>query len=131
MRAVKGKGTRIERSLWSMLAGMRLANWKKNPSGFTGNPDVVFPDVQVAIFVDGCFWHKCPSCQRKLPKANHDYWENKLNRNVERSAAYDKALTDTGWRVIHVWEHELKNARARSIPRERIRTAILKGYSDE
>lgn len=113
MQAVKGKGTRLERQLWSMLAGMGLKRWRKNPVGIIGNPDVVFPEARVAIFVDGCFWHKCPHCQRKLPQANREYWERKINRNVELAEAHNKALSEAGWQVVRIWEHELKNPATR------------------
>lgn len=60
MRAVKGKGTGLEKTIFAMLAGMRLGGWHKNCGSVTGKPDVVFLDQKVAIFVDGCFWHGCP-----------------------------------------------------------------------
>ena len=85
MRAVKGKGTKLEKRLSSMLAGMSLKGWKQNVSNITGKPDVVFFDQKVVIFVDGCFWHGCPVCQRKLPETNREYWARKITRNVELS----------------------------------------------
>lgn len=126
MRAVKGKGTQLERRLWSMLAGMKLKHWQKNPSGIIGNPDVVFPKERIAIFVDGCFWHKCPYCQRKLPQANCEYWERKISRNVALAEAYNRALVDSGWQVIRIWEHELKNPQARTQVRANL-LAVFRG----
>jgi DNA mismatch endonuclease (patch repair protein) len=67
--------------------------------------DLVFPKERVAIFVDGCFWHSCPD-HGTLPKANHEWWENKLDRNRERDADTDRRLIDAGWQSIRVWEHE-------------------------
>lgn len=96
MAAVKGKGTKLERKLWSMLAGMHLRDWRKNPAGISGNPDVIFPERRVAIFVDGCFWHRCPTCNRPLPQANREYWESKLNRNVELGAVHQMVLSQEG-----------------------------------
>jgi DNA mismatch endonuclease (patch repair protein) len=56
------------------------------------------------VFVDGCFWHQCPE-HAVLPKANREYWEPKLHRNVERDREVDQALEAEGWRVLRIWEH--------------------------
>ena len=68
-------------------------------------PDVVFTRAGVAVFVDGCFWHGCPDHQ-VIPKSNRDYWVPKLERNIERDGQVGEALSDDGWTVIRVWEHE-------------------------
>jgi len=124
MRAVKGKGTSLERQLSAMLAGMGLSGWKKNVGDITGKPDVVFPQERVLIFVDGCFWHGCPHCNRKLPKTNREYWKRKIERNIERDKRNTQALVDNGWRVIRIWEHEMQNAVTRSKIRSRIHVAV-------
>jgi DNA mismatch endonuclease (patch repair protein) len=67
--------------------------------------DVVFPRVKVAVFVDGCFWHRCPE-HGTSPKANASYWLPKLAANVERDRRVDRQLRRAGWDVIRVWEHE-------------------------
>jgi len=124
MRAVKGKGTSIERQLSAMLAGMGLSGWKRNVDDITGKPDVVFLQERVLIFVDGCFWHGCPHCNRKLPKTNREYWEHKIQRNIERDKRNTQTLADNGWRVIRTWEHEMQNAATRSDIRSRIHQAV-------
>ena len=124
MRAVKGKGTKPERLLFSMLAGMRLKGWRKNADDIMGKPDVVFPLEQVAIFVDGCFWHGCPHCQRKLPQTNRDYWERKVNRNIELARQNNQKLSKAGWLVIRIWEHEISNPAERKYIRNKINNAI-------
>lgn len=106
MRAVKGKGTKPERRLWAMLAGMGIQGWRKNDASIIGRPDVVFTKQRVAIFIDGCFWHGCPVCRRKIPKTNQDYWERKIQRNIELAELYDKQLHECGWTVVRIWEHE-------------------------
>ncbi len=121
MQAVKGKGTRLEKRLWAMLAGMRLNGWKKNPETITGKPDVVFPSQQIAVFIDGCFWHGCPHCQRKLPVTNREYWEKKIKRNVALAQIHNEQLEQDGWTVIRIWEHEMANT---AKIRERIRKAV-------
>lgn len=121
MQAVKGKGTRLEKRLWAMLAGMRLNGWEKNPETITGKPDVVFPSQQIAVFIDGCFWHGCPHCQRKLPVTNHEYWEKKIKRNIALAQIHNEQLEQEGWTVIRIWEHEMADT---AKIRKRIRKAL-------
>jgi DNA mismatch endonuclease (patch repair protein) len=65
----------------------------------------VFSTTRVAVFIDGCFWHACPE-HGNLPKANRDWWRQKLDLNVARDRRNDQALDEAGWCVIRVWEHE-------------------------
>ncbi len=129
MRAVKGKGTKPERQLFSMLAGMQIRGWKKNVEDIVGKPDVVFVDKQIAIFVDGCFWHGCPHCQRKLPETNREYWIRKIDRNIRRGKTNNQELIDDGWKIIRIWEHEIVSPRQRATIRERILGALTKEQS--
>jgi DNA mismatch endonuclease (patch repair protein) len=61
--------------------------------------------AKIAVYVDGCFWHRCP-IHRTMPKANADFWEQKLSRNQERDAEIDRLLGEHGWAVVRIWEHE-------------------------
>lgn len=70
-------------------------------------PDFVFRLERLAVFVDGCFWHKCPSHFR-APRTNADYWQSKIQANFERDRQVDSALRLNGWRVMRIWEHELR-----------------------
>lgn len=67
--------------------------------------DLVFGRLRVAVFVDGCFWHRCP-LHAQAPKANAAWWERKLQRNVDRDAETDAMLAEHGWLSVRVWEHE-------------------------
>jgi DNA mismatch endonuclease (patch repair protein) len=128
MRAVKGKGTTPERRLFAMLVGMGLKGWRKNAGDIIGKPDVAFRNEQVAIFVDGCFWHGCPYCQRKLmPETNRPYWERKINRNIELAKSNNQKLLENQWVVIRIWEHELKTPTDRARIRNEIRQALNSG----
>lgn len=114
MQAVKGKRTSLERRLHSMLAARHVKGWHSNEASLPGKPDFVFPEEKVIIFVDGCFWHGCPYCNRPLPETNRDYWQRKINRNTERDSRYKSELEKRGWIVFRIWEHELadmENAR--------------------
>ena len=124
MRAVKGSRTSIERKLWSMLAGMRLCGWRCNAQDVPGRPDAVFDKEMVAIFVDGCFWHRCPVCRRPMPKTNADYWKRKIDRNVERDKKIDKSLSYDGWEVVRIWEHEIKDKSLRKAVNARFIEAL-------
>ena len=68
--------------------------------------DVVFPTAKVALFIDGCFWHRCHE-HATTPKRNSDYWLAKFRRNIERDHENTIKLQNLGWRVIRIWEHEV------------------------
>lgn len=74
-------------------------------AGLRRRADLVFPRAKVAVFVDGCFWHRCPH-HATVPASNTDWWEAKLNANVARDRDTDRRLDDAGWAVVRVWEHE-------------------------
>lgn len=88
------------------LTGYRL-QWKKAP----GRPDIAFPGRKIAIFVNGCFWHRCPHCNPSSPKRNVEFWQAKFKRNVERDRAAIAELKEMGWTAITIWECELKRDR--------------------
>jgi len=129
MQAVQSKGTRLERRLFSMLAGLRLSGWQKNASSVARKPDVAFVEQHVAIFVDGCFWHGCPACQRPLPQTNHAYWQRKIERNITLARSYNRQLRAAGWTVIRIWEHEFKDAAGMRRAKARILRALADGKS--
>ncbi|MFF7675684.1 very short patch repair endonuclease [Actinacidiphila glaucinigra] len=121
MAAIKRRDTKPERVIRSLLhaAGKRYRVDVRLTLGSTRpRPDILFTRARVAVFVDGCFWHCCPEHGRQ-PGVNGGYWAPKLERNVARDRAADEALTDAGWTVIRVWEHEAPNEAA-----DRIITAL-------
>ena len=71
--------------------------------------DVVFPTEKVAVFIDGCFWHRCPE-HATSPKRNAEYWLAKFRRNIERDGENTSSLERLGWRVVRIWEHEVTNS---------------------
>lgn len=107
MRSNRPTGTRPEVTLRSMLhrAGRRFRkDLLIRLPGVAVRADIVFPRAKVAVFVDGCFWHCCPE-HGSRPRANADYWNPKLDRNVERDRRADAALKVAGWTVVRIWEH--------------------------
>lgn len=106
MSRIRGQNTKPEtilrKALWCCGYRYRISN--KLP----GRPDIVFPGRKVVVFVDGCFWHMCPS-HFTMPKKNRTFWEAKLKRNVARDHEVNNALDKQGWKVIRVWEHEIRD----------------------
>jgi len=83
--------------------------YRKNVSELPGCPDIVLPKYKTVIFVNGCFWHRHENCKySSIPKSNTEYWTTKLNRNVNRDITNYKLLKELNWKVIIVWECELK-----------------------
>lgn len=84
--------------------------YRKNDKNLPGCPDIVLPKYKTVIFVNGCFWHK-HNCKRFVwPSSNEEYWKKKILRNVERDEINIKELKELGWKVLVVWECELKKA---------------------
>ena len=111
MRAVKGRDTTPELAVRRILRAAGVG-YRLGGCGLPGRPDLVMPGRRVAVFVHGCFWHG-HDCARgaRQPKANADYWSDKIGRNRARDAATLTALEGAGWRVVTVWECGLKAAR--------------------
>lgn len=108
MQANGSKDTQPELALRRELhtRGLRYrVNRRIVVDGFACRPDVVFPRQHVAVFVDGCFWHACPT-HYSPPKTNVDFWAEKVDRNLLRDRRTDFALEEAGWAVVRVWEHE-------------------------
>ena len=82
--------------------------------GLPGTPDIAFTRARIAVFVDGCFWHRCPK-HGGTPKANREWWVEKLEGNVGRDRRKDEELQGIGWLPVHIWEHECPVEAARGI----------------
>ena len=90
-------------------AGLRFRKDRLIPLAPRGvRADVVFAKQRVAVFMDGCYWHRCPE-HGTMPATNHDYWRRKFEGNIQRDLRNNAALADDGWRVIRIWEHEVKD----------------------
>jgi DNA mismatch endonuclease (patch repair protein) len=105
----KSKNTKPElilrKEMWrNGVRGYRL-HWKKAP----GKPDIAFPGRRIAIFVNGCFWHRCPNCEPQMPKSNVEFWKNKFEKNVERDKKKLEQLAENGWQTITIWECQIKD----------------------
>lgn len=116
MRRVRGKDSAMEQSFRRELHKRGL-RYRKNVSGLPGKPDIVFKSKGVVIFLDSCFWHGC-RWHCRIPHANRAYWEAKIARNKERDMEIRKFYSKkTGWKILRVWEHELRKKREEAISR--------------
>jgi DNA mismatch endonuclease (patch repair protein) len=106
MSRIKGKDTQPEIILRKVLSKAGLKGYRLHYK-LPGKPDIVFPKNRIAIFIDGCFWHKCPSCFIK-PGTNKTFWKENIDSNVKRDKAVTTELKGRGWRVLRIWEHELR-----------------------
>lgn len=104
MSRVRRRDTKPELLVRRELHGRGL-RYRVDYRGVRGHPDLAFTRARIAVFIDGCFWHRCP-IHGTLPKNNADWWLAKLNRNVERDRETDAALREAGWTVLRYWEHD-------------------------
>lgn len=108
MSRVRSKNTKPEETVRKFLfrSGFR---YRKNVKGMPGSPDIVLPKYRTVIFVNGCFWHMHEKCGKfVMPVSNTAFWRDKLQRNKQRDEENYKHLHGMGWKVITVWECELK-----------------------
>lgn len=110
MSRIGSKNTKPELLVRSMLHAMGY-RFRLHREDLPGNPDIVLPKYRTAIFVHGCFWHQHPDCRKAtVPKNNSGFWKAKLERNVERDSERQRELIKSGWRVLVLWECEIKGS---------------------
>lgn len=108
MSRIRGSNTgpelALRRTAWAKGLRYRL-NFRIGRA----RPDLVFPSARLAVFVDGCFWHRCP-LHGVMPKGNGAFWKTKLDRNVARDAETNRTLLATGWKILRFWEHQVEDS---------------------
>ena len=110
MSRVRGRDTVPEMQVRRMTHGMGF-RYSLHRQNLPGKPDLVFPSRKKVIFVHGCFWHQHGCSKGKRPASNKEFWNAKLNRNIQRDKENILALNDLGWSVLVIWECEIKNLR--------------------
>ncbi len=108
MSQIKGKNTKPEMLVRRFLhaKGFRYRLHVKN---MPGKPDIVLPKYKTVLFIHGCFWHGHEGCKYYVvPKTRTEWWLNKINGNIENDAKATQALIKDGWKIITLWECELK-----------------------
>ena len=112
MSRIRGKNTKPEELVRKYLFAHGF-RYRKNDARLPGKPDIVLPKYKTVIFVNGCFWHAHEGCRYFVwPKNNAEFWKKKIGGNIERDARNQRLLAELGWRVIVVWECELKHSSA-------------------
>ena len=109
MSANRSKGTAPELELRKALRSVGLLGYRLHRKDVPGRPDIAYVGRKLAVFINGCFWHRCPLCDMPLPKSNTDFWKNKFERNVERDQVKKELLETEGWTVLVVWECEIEH----------------------
>lgn len=110
MSRIRSNNTKPEEIVRKYLFSMGL-RYRKNDKRYPGKPDIVFPKYNTIVYINGCFWHGHENCPEfVMPKSKLDYWIPKIERNRQRDKENVNKLLEQGWRVIIVWECELKKS---------------------
>ena len=104
MRSIGTKRTGVERRARRVVRLEKL-KFQGNVKNLPGSPDLIIPSLDLAIFVNGCFWHGCPHCYTP-PKHNRKWWNNKIAGNRRRDRRVTRQLRAQGYSVVHLWEHD-------------------------
>lgn len=125
MASVRTAGGGPERKMEALLRDLGIRGFKKQWP-VPGRPDFAWPKLKVALFVDGCYWHGCPRCDRPS-KSNLAFWKSKIISNRRRDLRVGRRLRNEGWKVLRVWECRISEERtlsriARAVQRTRRRT---------
>ncbi len=128
MRAVKSsKNKSTEEKLIAYFKENKITGWRRNYKVY-GKPDFVLPDLRIAIFVDGCFWHG-HNCRNTHPEQNKEYWQRKIGRNMARDKEVTDHLERLGWNVIRIWECEFLK-KNRGLLEKRLKALYSKQRTD-
>jgi len=106
-----------------VLVRSGIKGWVLNAKNLPGKPDFYFHDKNLAVFIDGCYWHGCPRCGH-IPKTRSEYWKAKISRNIERDREKSKELSAMGIKVMRIWEHELKESISQSLRLDELKSII-------
>ena len=106
MSRIRGKNTGPELKLRKLLFSNGIRGYRIHYD-LPGKPDIVFVKKKIAIFIDGCFWHKCP-VDFQEPETRKEFWMKKINSNVDHDKKINTQLQDEGWLVIRFWEHDVR-----------------------
>lgn len=126
MSRIKGKNTQPEELVRKYLFSKGF-RYRKNDKRYPGKPDIVISKYKTIIFVNGCFWHKHEGCKYFVwPKTNQDFWKNKIETNVQRDQNNYAELEAQGWKVIVIWECEIRSKTKREMRLDLLAKEILK-----
>jgi DNA mismatch endonuclease, patch repair protein len=113
MSRIRSRNTKPEMQVRKFLHGQGF-RYKLHDKKLPGKPDIVLPKYKTVIFIHGCFWHGHKGCKYfVVPKTRTDWWLHKINSNIANDTKAIKALKKNGWKVIHLWECNLKKTKIR------------------
>lgn len=108
MSSIRAKNTKPELILRKALHNSGLSGYRLHWKKAQGRPDISYPGKKLAIFVHGCFWHRCPNCNPPFPKTHLEFWSEKFQKNIDRDKQKTEDLEKSGWHVLIFWECQLK-----------------------
>jgi len=108
MSANKAKDTEPEIIVRKELYRRKIRGFRANYKQVPGSPDIAFLSRKIAVFINGCFWHRCPFCDLDLPKTNKTFWKEKFKKNGQRDKKKTEHLQNLNWRVVTIWECQIK-----------------------
>ncbi len=108
MSHIRSTNSKPEETVRKYLFSKGL-RYRKNVRTLPGKPDIVLPKYKTVVFVNGCFWHKHDCGKFVMPASNTEYWSKKISGNIERDKTNRLQLEELGWRVLVIWECQLKN----------------------
>lgn len=128
MAAIKGKDTKPEMIVRKYLFSRGL-RYRVQVKKLPGRPDIVLRKYKTVVFVDGCFWHGHEGCRFfRLPKSNVEFWQQKIERNMARDSRNEMLLEAMGWRVLRVWECDVRAVAGRKEFLDRLYDRIVEGF---
>lgn len=107
MSRIRGRNTAPELVLRKEISSSGLRGYRLHYK-LPGRPDIVFPRRKIAVFIDGCFWHRCPKCFVE-PETHRKFWMKKIASNLKRDSLVGSELKRKGWKVLRIWEHDADN----------------------
>ena len=109
MRGNKAKDTKPELKLRKALWKANLRGYRLHVKKIPGTPDIVYGGKRLAIFVNGCYWHRCSKCNLPIPKSNQQFWTSKFKKNITRDKRKIDTLNQLGWKTLVIWECQIKD----------------------
>lgn len=129
MSKIRGRDTSIEVEVRKYLFSQGF-RFRKNDNRYPGKPDIVLPKYRTVVFVNGCFWHRHANCKLAyMPKSNIEFWNLKFEKNIANDKIKKEKLKSMGFRVIDVWECEIKKEKEKTF--ENLKKELLRGNEEE
>lgn len=126
MSRVQQQNTKPEKIVCSILHRLGF-RFRKNVSSLIGKPDIVLPKYKTIIFVHGCFWHQHAGCRKsRRPTTNIEFWNEKLDRNMERDKQTEAKLKSSDWNILIVWDCEIRD---KELLIEKLESSLKKNIS--